>query len=138
MGSQSFEGLSSTGKTLDGRKVAVSLNHVSTLAGWATPKAQDEKMARRSTEAAHRFMERPLKSSELGIEVHQTIHPYPARRTASGEILTGSSAGMESGGQLSPAHSLWLMLGPFATAWAFCGEQVMRSTSRKRKGSSKP
>ena len=37
MGSQSFEGLSATGKTPDGRKVAVSLGHVVTMAGWPTP-----------------------------------------------------------------------------------------------------
>lgn len=49
--------------------------------GWPTPKANDEKMARRSTEAADRFMNRPQKSSELGIVVHQALflagHPTP-------------------------------------------------------------
>ena len=82
------------------------------LAGWPTPKANDDKMARRTTEAAHRFMERPQKSSELGIEAHQVVHDGPARLTASGEMLTGSCAGMESGGQLNPAHSRWLMALP--------------------------
>ena len=42
------------------------------LTGWATAKARDEQMARRSPEAAYRFLERPQKSSELGIEVHLT------------------------------------------------------------------
>jgi hypothetical protein len=65
-------------------------------------------------------------------------NPAPARLTASGELLTGSSAGMESGGQLSPAHSLWLMLGPFATEWLRCAELATRSTSRRRKPSSNP
>jgi len=35
--SQSFEGLSATGRTPDGRKVSVSLNHVATFASWPTP-----------------------------------------------------------------------------------------------------
>jgi len=43
MGSQSFEGLSATGKTPDGRKVAVSLGHVVTMAGWPTPTTRDHK-----------------------------------------------------------------------------------------------
>lgn len=42
----------------------------------------------------------------------------PARLTASGELLTGSHAQMESGGQLAPAHSRWLMGYPLA--WDLC------------------
>jgi hypothetical protein len=49
-----------------------------------------------------------------------------------GPTPTGSPAATEKPAkfQLNPLFSLWLMLGPFATAWASCGEQVMRS-SRK-------
>ena len=105
------------------------------MAVWPTPKAADEQMARRSTKAAHRFMERPQKSSELGIECHQVIHGQPARFTASGEILTGCSAGMESGGQLNPRFSGWLM--GYPDAWCLAALSCQLPT-RSRKAEKTP
>ena len=52
----------------------------------------------------------------------------PARLTASGQMLTGSSAGMESGGQLDPSMSEWLM--GYPPAWSECAPQP----TKKRRG----
>jgi len=52
----------------------------------------------------------------------------PARLTFSGELLTGCSAGMESGGLLNPAHSRWVM--GYPPEWDACAGTGMPS-SRK-------
>lgn len=191
----------------------------SAMSGWPTPKATDEQMARRSSEAADRFLRRPQKSSELGIDVHlagwstasardwkdtagmatEAVNPdgstrtrldqlprqaqmagwptpvanddnktpeahlamkkrmgerdgtgaertaitslqvmakytQPARFTASGEMLTGCSAGMESGGQLNPDLSRWLM--GYPAEWGSCGATAMQSIRTRRQSSS--
>ena len=59
----------------------------------------------------------------------------PARLTASGEMLTGSDAAMESGGQLNPEHSRWLMGLP--PEWGSCVSTAMQSLRPKRQRSSK-
>lgn len=112
----------------------------SCLAGWGTPLAQQ---ANGTPEA---FLERKRKSiakgasmgvslSDLNMQVQAWVPDSPARRTASGAMLTGSDAGMESGGQLNPAHSRWLMGLP--PEWDACAPTATRSTPKRRASSSK-
>lgn len=93
-------------------------------ANWPTPCANN------STGAGHQGRDG---GHNLQTAVTMT---QPIRITASGQVLTGSDAGMESSGQLNPAHSRWLM--GFPPEWDDCAVMAMPSSRKSPQNSSKP
>lgn len=76
------------------------------LGAWTTPQAHDTSGRSKTQKAIHGTKHG---CACLVRDTDKINTDQPARLTACGEMLTGLAAGMESGGQLDPAHSRWLM-----------------------------
>ena len=98
---------------------------------WPTPTANDYKGSGETVirkDGKDRTFDRLDYSTEQGMKITQ-----PIRITASGQMLTGSDAWMESSGQLNPAHSRWLM--GFPPEWDACAVMAMPSSRKSQRNS---
>jgi hypothetical protein len=102
------------------------LGQIVALAGWPAPQTSD------STGGGQ--AKRAMGDTRHGSNLNDfAMLALPARLTDSGELLTGSCAAMESGGQLNPAHSRWLMGLP--PEWCACAPTATPSTRKLPKSS---
>ena len=79
------------------------------LSGWPTPTVGNAMGSQSSEGMSSTGMTPDGRKNAVSLNHVASFANGPARLTASGELLTGSYAGMDAGGQLNPAHSRWLM-----------------------------
>jgi hypothetical protein len=115
-------------------KVTLKLGGTAKLAGWptATTPSGGRPVSIEKMDITGRTKDGKKHTASLE---HAVKFVGQARLTASGEMLIGSTAGMESGGVLNPAHSRWLQ--GYSREWCDCGVAATQSFLKSRKRSSK-
>ena len=142
----------------------MTLNMAAARSGWPTPRSSDGEKGSRTMDGCEAEIARKGRLDDLpstvtwaagwptphsnmmtgagsqqedwGVNIQTAAQLCgPTRLTATGEMLIGSSAAMESGGQLNPAHPRWLMGLP--PEWDDCAVTAMQSLPKQRKRSLK-
>jgi hypothetical protein len=93
-------------------KIVLNLSGVAKLASWATPTTRDHKDG--DATSCQNVPVNALLGRQVTLSLAETANP----------------------GQLNPRFSLWLQ--GYPTAWASCGERVIRSSRKSRPRSSQP
>jgi hypothetical protein len=125
------------GRIRNGELSTDRLDVTAQLAGWPTTTKTDASSSRRHgymDDGMDRAAVNPSKeklTGHAGTTLTDAANMVgPARLTATGEMLTGSDAGMESGGQLNPELPRWLLGLP--PAWGDCAPTATQSSRRSR------
>lgn len=118
------------GRIRNGKLSTDRLDVAAQLAGWPTPTTSNDRSPC-PQEAMRTYRENGTKIQKRLQDVAALCGP--ARLTVSGEMLTGSLARMESGGQLDPDHSRWLM--GFPPEWEDFAPTETPSTLKRRQRS---
>lgn len=118
------------GRIRNGKLSTDRLDVAAQLTGWPTPTTSNDRSPC-PREAMQTYRDNGTKIQKRLQDVAALCGQ--ARLTVSGEMLTGFTAGMESGGQLDPDYPRWLM--GFPPEWEDCAPTETPSTLKRQQRS---